>query len=79
MVGLKRISNEPYETDFEMIDLSKAANFEQTVPLSWIGEDKCSVTEDFIKYAAPLIKGETNMKRENGLPRFAKLRKKKVQ
>ena len=79
MVGLKRISNEPYETDFEMIDLSKAANFEQTVPLSWIGEDKCSVTEDFIKYAAPLIKGETNMKRENGLPRFAKLKKKKVQ
>ncbi len=78
MVGLKRISNDPYETDFMLIDLSKAANFEQTVPLSWIGKDRCSVTEEFINYAVPLIKGETNMKRENGLPRFAKLKKIRV-
>ena len=29
----------------------------------------------FIRYALPLIQGETGMVKENGLPRFAKLKK----
>ena len=34
-----------------------------------------NVSDEFVKYALPLIQGETQMKKENGLPRFAKLAK----
>jgi 6-phosphofructokinase 1 len=33
------------------------------------------VTEDFINYALPLIKGESEAVYEDGLPRYAKLKK----
>ena len=33
------------------------------------------MTQEFIDYALPLIQGETKLQKENGLPRFAKLKK----
>ena len=33
------------------------------------------MTEDFINYALPLIKGESEAVYEDGLPRYAKLKK----
>ena len=36
---------------------------------------KYYVTQEFIDYALPLIQGETKLQKENGLPRFAKLKK----
>jgi 6-phosphofructokinase 1 len=33
------------------------------------------VTQEFIDYALPLIQGETPLPKEDGLPRFAKLKK----
>ena len=35
----------------------------------------CRTERAFIDYALPLIQGETRMRKENGLPRFAKLKK----
>lgn len=75
MIGIKRISDEPYEVTTELVPLSKAANFEKKVPVSWIREDGYGVTDEFIKYAAPLIEGETDTVYIHGLPRFAKLKK----
>lgn len=75
MIGIKRISDEPYEVTTELVPLSKAANFEKKVPVSWIREDGYGVTDEFIKYAAPLIEGETDTVYVHGLPRFAKLKK----
>ena len=34
-----------------------------------------NVTEDFVKYAMPLIQGETKLEKVDGLPRFARLKK----
>ena len=34
-----------------------------------------NVTEEFTKYAMPLIQGETKLEKVNGLPRFARLKK----
>ena len=51
------------------------ANFEKKVPLEWINEAGNDVTQEFIDYALPLIQGETPMEKENGLPRFARLKK----
>ena len=34
-----------------------------------------TVLDGFIEYALPLIQGEVNIPREDGLPRYAKLKK----
>lgn len=75
MISIKRISNTPYRWETELLPLEKCANFEKKVPLEWINSSGNGVTQEFIDYALPLIQGETQMKKENGLPRFAKLKK----
>ncbi len=75
MVGFKCDRSNGYKCEYVLFDLEKVANFEQKVPLEWITEDKSNVTQDFINYCAPLIRGDLVMPMENGLPRFAKLKK----
>ena len=75
MVGFKCDRENGYKCEYVLFDLEKVANFEQKVPVEWITEDGSNVTEDFIKYCAPLIRGDLVMPMENGLPRFAKLKK----
>ena len=41
----------------------------------WINAEGNGVTQGFIDYCLPLIQGETPMVKENGLPRFCKLKK----
>ena len=55
--------------------LSVCANMEKNVPHEWITKDGTNVTSEFIDYVLPLIQGENNHLKENGLPRFAKLKK----
>ena len=75
MVSIKRLSNDPYTWETELLPLDKCANFEKKVPMEWINADGNGVTQEFIDYALPLIQGETKMQKVNGLPRFAKLKK----
>ena len=51
------------------------ANTEKKVPREWINEEGNGLKQAFIDYAMPLIQGETEMVKEDGLPRFAKLKK----
>jgi len=55
--------------------LSVCANMEKKVPREWINDLGNSVTQEFIDYVLPLIQGENTRAKENGLPRFAKLKK----
>lgn len=64
-----------YTCTTKLLNLSDVANYEKKVPVEWINERGNNVSQDFIDYALPLIQGETQMKKENGLPRFAKLAK----
>ena len=75
MVGFKCDRTNGYKCEYVLFDLDKVANFEQKVPVEWINAEGNDVTEDFIRYCAPLIQGETQLKYENGLPRFAQLKK----
>ena len=75
MVAIKRISNDPYKAETELIPLEKCANYEKKVPTEWINAEGNGVTKEFIDYALPLIQGETKMQKENSLPRFARLKK----
>ncbi len=46
-----------YQMKCGLEDVNQICNEEKTVPLSWITEDGSDVTEDFIRYARPLIQG----------------------
>ena len=76
MVVFERDYNaETYVSNPALVSLEHAANAERTVPKEWIVDNGTGISEEFIKYALPLIQGDVKVPEENGLPRFAKLRK----
>lgn len=76
MVAFKReYVDGKYTCKYELVDLDVAANTEKTVPLEWINKNGTGLTQDFIDYALPLIQGDMKAPLEDGLPRFAKLKK----
>ena len=75
MVCYARKEGDKYECEYKLLPLELAANTEKTVPLEWIINDGTGISDEFVKYAMPLIQGEADMIKENGLPRFAKLNK----
>ena len=76
MVGFEcSRENGVYTWKTKLFNLSDVANFEKKVPVEWINEAGNGVTQDFIDYALPLIQGENHRVLENGLPRFAHLKK----
>lgn len=79
MVGFEReMVDGKYKCNIKLFDLNIVANTEKKVPLEWIKETKDGLTQDFVDYALPLIQGETQMVKEDGLPRFVNLKKVKV-
>ena len=76
MVGFKCTRDENgYKCEPELFDLSVVANTEKKFPTEWINAEGNGVTEGFVDYCLPLIQGETGMVKEDGLPRFVKLKK----
>ncbi len=75
MVCYARAEGDVYKCEYKLLPLELAANTEKTVPKEWIINNGTFVSEEFVKYALPLIQGETTMIKEDGLPRFAKLNK----
>ena len=52
-------------------DVNEICNQEKVVPAEWITPDGHDVTEDFVRYARPLIQGNVNVPLgEDGLPAF---------
>ncbi len=75
MVGFQRPEQGEYKCEIKLIPLNDVANTEKVVPKEWINEEGNFVNEKFIEYALPLIQGESKIAIEDGLPRFAKLKK----
>ncbi len=77
MVIFKREKDENgnYVCKNVLMPLELAANTEKKVPLEWIVNDGTYVSDEFIEYALPLIQGDAKAPLENGLPRFARLKK----
>ena len=79
MVGFEReIVDGKYKCNIKLFDLNIVANTEKKVPLEWLNETKDNLNQNFIDYALPLIQGETQMVKEDSLPRFVNLKKVKV-
>jgi 6-phosphofructokinase 1 len=55
MATIRRRSSSPYRSYFDKVPLETVANSVRRLPASWISEDQIDVTDDFIRYARPLI------------------------
>ena len=75
MVCYERQPGEEYKCEYRLLPLELAANTEKTVPLDWIINNGTYVSDEYVKYALPLIQGDCKAPLEDGLPRFAKLKK----
>ena len=75
MVCYERQPGTEYKIEYKLLPLELAANTEKTVPLEWITDNGTGISEEYVKYALPLIQGESGMVKEDGLPRFAHLKK----
>ncbi len=76
MVGFERsYVNGKYVCNIKLFDLTVVANTEKRIPLDWLNETKDGMNEKFIEYALPLIQGEPDIIKEDGLPKFVQLKK----
>jgi 6-phosphofructokinase 1 len=75
MVGFKRADGNEYKCEIQLLNLNDVANTEKKIPREWINEAGNGLNQQFIDYALPLIQGESTPPKEDGLPRFAKLKK----
>ena len=74
MATILREKGEIYRPYYDKVDLVTVANSCRYLPPSWIADSGIDVTDDFIKYAQPLIgDGWPDIPMENGLQRFAQL------
>ncbi len=71
MVAFERLDGNDYQIDYVLKDVNVICNQEKCVPVTWITADGSDVTEDFIRYARPLIQGEVTVPTEDGVPKFA--------
>ncbi len=75
MVYLKRAEGKEYLCETALMDVALAANTEKKIPADWILPAGKGLTQAYVDYALPLIQGDSKAPLENGLPRFAKLKK----
>jgi len=74
MATLLRQPGATYAVTYDKVPLKLVANSERTFPTAWLTPDRIDVTDDFLRYAQPLIGEEwVKIPLENGLQRFARL------
>jgi 6-phosphofructokinase 1 len=73
MITLIRGDSEQYVCETGLADLSEIANAVKKLPREWINEDGVSMNHQFVRYATPLIQGESIVPYEHGVPQFARL------
>lgn len=71
MVAFVRDQGPGYDISCELVDVDKVCNKEKTVPLEWITNEGCDISDKFIAYALPLIQGNPAIPMKNGLPNYA--------
>lgn len=71
MVAFKRISDTPYELNYNLVDVNEVCNQEKKVPFEWITKNGTDISEAFITYILPLIQGNVTVPQKDGMPFFA--------
>ena len=75
MITIDVKERNPYQVGYSIYDIHAIANVERPVPAEWIVEDGTNVSEEYVKYARPLILGELTPMMVNGTPRHLVLKK----
>lgn len=71
MASIQRQPGE-YKVSYNEVPLESVANSERTFPGEWVAKGGVDVTDDFLKYAQPLIgNAPLAVPYKNGLPQFA--------
>ena len=55
MATILRNSGGPYSVRYDKVPLAEVANSERNFPAKWISPGGCDVTDDFVRYARPLV------------------------
>jgi 6-phosphofructokinase 1 len=64
-----------YSVRYDKVPLAEVANSERTFPAEWISKDGIDVTDDFVRYAKPLVgEGMVSMPIVDGRYRMTRLR-----
>ncbi len=64
-----------YSVRYDKVPLEKVANSERTFPKAWLTPNRIDVTDEFLKYAQPLIGNEwVKVPLENGIQRYARFK-----
>ncbi len=75
MATILREPGTVYKARYDKVPLEVMANSERFFPKNWIAASRVDVTDEFIRYAQPLIGEEwIRVPIEDGLPRFARLK-----
>jgi len=74
MATTLRESGDEYRVWFDKVPLEQVANSERHFPAAWISENRVDVTDDFLRYAQPLIGRDwPAIPIEHGVQRYARL------
>ena len=74
MATILRKPGEEYSAYYDKVPLEKVANSFRTLPRHWITEDGLDVTDDFVRYALPLIGDDwPEIEVIRGLQRFCRI------
>jgi len=74
MATILRKAGQDYSAYYDKVPLEKVANSVRHLPKSWLTADELDVTDDFIRYAQPLIGNDwPPIQIQNGRQRYARL------
>ena len=75
MATILREPGPVYRVRYDRVPLEAVANSERTFPAAWIAPSRTDVTDDFVRYARPLIGDDwPSVSLVGGLQRFARLK-----
>ena len=75
MATILREPGPAYKVRYDKVPLEKVANSERSFPKDWLAASGTDVTDDFVRYAQPLIGNEwVRVPLENGIQRFARFK-----
>jgi 6-phosphofructokinase len=75
MATILREPGATYKARYDKVPLEKVAAADRTFPKQWIAKNGCDVTDDFLRYARPLVgEGMISLPMENGRQRLARLK-----
>ncbi len=74
MATLQRAEGPDYRIGYDKVQLKTVANSTRQIPRAWMTSDELDVTDEFIRYAEPLVGDEWPPLRLEGIrQRFARL------